>query len=168
MAETSGEIPDRESFKPSEVCELVGVQPYVLRSWEQEFPRLGLTKAQGSPRVYRRADVELVLRIKQLVFAEGLTLSGARRRIDAELAQETPDPSGGAQLSGETRKRLAAIKKDLRELHELLSDSPRAKRKAAPASQPDLPELNPRCPARGPRRGRRQPRRPPEGPRRDD
>ena len=74
MAEV--EIPNRALFKASEVCELAGVQPYVLRSWESEFPDLGVSKSGGGPRVYRRADVERVLRIKQLVFTDGLTLAG--------------------------------------------------------------------------------------------
>ena len=76
--------PKRELFKAADVCEVVQVQPYVLRSWEAEFPQIGQVPAGGGPRLYRRADVELVLRIKQLVFEEGLTLSGARRRLDED------------------------------------------------------------------------------------
>ena len=51
------EIPKRALFKAAEVCDLVKVQPYVLRSWESEFPSLGVAKTPGAPRVYRRADV---------------------------------------------------------------------------------------------------------------
>ena len=76
--------PKRELFKAADVCEVVQVQPYVLRSWEAEFPQIGQPPAGGGPRLYRRSDVELVLRIKQLVFEEGLTLSGARRRLDED------------------------------------------------------------------------------------
>ncbi len=76
--------PKRELFKAADVCEVVQVQPYVLRSWEAEFPQIGQLPAGGGPRLYRRSDVELVLRIKQLVFDEGLTLSGARRRLDED------------------------------------------------------------------------------------
>ena len=78
------EIPNRALFKASEVCEIASVQPYVLRSWESEFPDLGVAKSVGGPRIYRRADVEKVLRIKQLVFNDGLTLAGVRRRIEEE------------------------------------------------------------------------------------
>jgi DNA-binding transcriptional MerR regulator len=74
----------REIFRSADVCELTQLQPYVLRSWEAEFPGLGQPAAGGSGRVYRRPDVDLVLRIKQLVFAEGLTLAGARRRLEEE------------------------------------------------------------------------------------
>ena len=77
-------IPDKPAFKASEVCELMQIQPYVLRSWESEFPELGISKTPGGPRVYRRADVERVLRIRDLVFTEGLTLAGVRRRFEAE------------------------------------------------------------------------------------
>ena len=76
--------PKRELFKAAEVCEVVQVQPYVLRSWEAEFPQIGQAPAGGGARVYRRTDIELVLRIKQLVFDEGLTLSGARRRLEED------------------------------------------------------------------------------------
>ncbi len=71
------EIPNRSLFRQPEVCEIASIQPYVLRSWEAEFPDLGVTKAEGGARVYRRADVERVLRIKQLVYGDGLTLAGS-------------------------------------------------------------------------------------------
>ena len=82
-------IPNRPVFRAQEVCEIADVQPYVLRSWEAEFPDLGLAKTPGSPRVYRRADVERVLRLKHLLFVDGLTLAGARK----QLLQETGAPS---------------------------------------------------------------------------
>jgi len=63
-------IPDKPAFKAGEVCELAQIQPYVLRSWESEFPELGLSKTPGGPRIYRRVDVERVLRIRDLVFTE--------------------------------------------------------------------------------------------------
>src|SRR5262245_36769165 len=74
----------REQFKSADVCEMTQLQPYVLRSWEAEFPDLGKPTTPGSGRIYRRPDVERVLRIKQLVFIEGLTLAGARRRLEEE------------------------------------------------------------------------------------
>lgn len=77
-------IPDKPAFKAGEVCEIAQIQPYVLRSWESEFPDLGLSKTLGGPRVYRRVDVERVLRIRDLVFTEGLTLAGVRRRFESE------------------------------------------------------------------------------------
>jgi len=77
----------RELFKSPDVCQLAELQPYVLRTWETEFPGLGQPAAPGAGRLYRREDVELVLRIKQLVFGEGLTLAGARRRLEEEVGE---------------------------------------------------------------------------------
>jgi DNA-binding transcriptional MerR regulator len=84
----------RELFKAAEVCEVVQLQPYVLRSWEAEFPQIGQAPSGGGPRVYRRSDVQLVLRIKQLILEEGLTVSGARRRLE-----EDGDKGNGAAVA---------------------------------------------------------------------
>jgi len=84
-------IPDKPAFKAGEVCELAQIQPYVLRSWESEFPDLGLSKTPGGPRIYRRVDVERVLRIRDLVFTEGLTLAGVRRRFESEKPEPQDD-----------------------------------------------------------------------------
>src|SRR5437867_10757292 len=85
------DVPKRALFKASEVCDLVKLQPYVLRSWEVEFPGLGVAKSAGSPRVYRRADVEQVARIKHLLLVEGLTLAGARRKLEEEAPPTLAD-----------------------------------------------------------------------------
>src|SRR5512147_524906 len=81
---TTVEIPNRSLFRQPEVCEIADVQPYVLRSWEAEFPDLGVAKTANGPRVYRRADVERVLRLKHLLFVDGLTLAGARKQMMLE------------------------------------------------------------------------------------
>src|SRR5215213_11892104 len=86
------EIPNRSLFRHPEVCEIAKVQPYVLRTWEAEFPDLGVAKTAGGPRIYRRADLEFVLRIKHLLFVEGLTLAGARRKLLED--QPTPQAVG--------------------------------------------------------------------------
>src|SRR5438094_337784 len=93
MSEPSAsvEIPDRALFKASEVCDLVKLQPYVLRSWESEFPELGISKHANGPRIYRRADVEQVLRIKHLLLVDGLTLAGARRKMEEEATPVAAD-----------------------------------------------------------------------------
>ena len=117
------EIPKQSLFTASEVCEITQVQPYVLRSWETEFSDLGVTKAAGRPRVYRRADVERVLRVKHLLFVEGLTLGAARRRLDEERgpdAFESEAPVDEPLLHG-VRARLAEVKKGLRSILEMLS-----------------------------------------------
>src|SRR5262245_38293094 len=93
------DIPNRSLFRQPEVCEIASIQPYVLRSWEAEFPDLGVAKTAGGPRVYRRADVERVLRIKQLLYSEGLTLAGVRRKLTEERPLEATEEPGLANLS---------------------------------------------------------------------
>ena len=116
------EIPKRALFKAAEVCDLVKVQPYVLRSWEAEFPELGVAKAAGAPRVYRRTDVERVLRIKHLLLVEGLTLAGARRRIEAQASLVAADaPVMDALIGQNARERLTEVKRGLRSILALLA-----------------------------------------------
>ena len=115
------EIPDRPLFKPAEVCELLKLQPYVLRSWEAEFPALGVAKGTGTQRVYRRGDVEQVMKIRHLLLVEGLTLAGARRRIEDEAPATVADervvrPSLGADVL----QRIADVSAGLRGLREML------------------------------------------------
>src|SRR2546428_4048448 len=118
------EIPNRALFKAAEVCDLVKVQPYVLRSWEAEFPKLGVAKIAGGPRVYRRADVEQVLRIKHLLLIEGLTLAGARRRLEEEAAPVAADAPVIDELIGQNaRQRLTEVNRGLRSILDLLSRS---------------------------------------------
>jgi DNA-binding transcriptional MerR regulator len=121
------DIPKRALFKASEVCEIASLQPYVLRTWESEFPDLGVTKPGGGPRIYRRVDVERVLRIKQLVFSDGLTLAGVRRRIQDEsppVLEEAAAAPIKELLGRNARERLAAVKKGLVGILELLSARP--------------------------------------------
>src|SRR5919204_5880801 len=98
------DIPNRALFKASEVCDLMKLQPYVLRSWEAEFPGLGVAKAAGSPRVYRRADVEQVARIKHLLLVEGLTLAGARRKLEEESLPVAADAPALEELLGQNAR----------------------------------------------------------------
>lgn len=105
------------------------LQPYVLRSWEKEFPGIGVQKSADSPRLYRQSDLEQVLRIKQLVFGEGLTLSGARRRLE-----ESSEPQAGAAdrdvaevleaLASDARTRIASVRDGLRSILKVLSSAP--------------------------------------------
>ena len=117
------DIPTRASFRSPEVCKIADIKPYVLLAWENEFPSLGVTKDSGS-RVYRRADLELVLRLKQMVYVEGLTLGGARRRLEGELAaveesKESLDVT--VEVAATVRKSLDEAKVGLRGILEMLS-----------------------------------------------
>jgi DNA-binding transcriptional MerR regulator len=116
------DIPDRALFKAAEVCDLLKVQPYVLRSWEAEFPALGVAKTAGGPRVYRRVDVEQVLRIKHLLLVEGLTLAGARRRLEEETGPVAANAPVIDELLGRNaRERLTDVKRGLRSILDLLA-----------------------------------------------
>jgi DNA-binding transcriptional MerR regulator len=77
-------IPDKLFFKIGEVCEIVGVQAHVLRYWETEFPTLQPQKNKSGQRTYRRKDVEMALHIKQLLYEEGFTIAGAKRKLASE------------------------------------------------------------------------------------
>ena len=110
----------REQFKAAEVCEMARLQPYVLRSWEAEFPGLGKPGA-GGLRVYQRQDVELVLRIKQLVFGEGLTLAGARRRLQETQDEPSIAAAGVDDVLGDmARTRLREVRSGLEAILKLL------------------------------------------------
>ena len=116
------EIPDRPFFKASEVCALAKVQPFVLRSWEREFPKLGESTPNGG-RVYRKVDIELVLSIKRLLLEEGLTLGAARRKLGAEEAPEASVEHLPLEdlLGQQARERITAVKSDLRAILASLS-----------------------------------------------
>lgn len=119
-------------YKAGEVCDAAGLQPYVLRSWEKEFPGIGVQKSPETPRLYRQSDLDQVLRIKQLVFVEGLTLSGARRRIE-EASPKAASQKRDAEiaevldaLGADARKRIANVRSGLQSILEVLSKDPGA------------------------------------------
>ena len=122
------------------MCEIAQVQPYVLRSWEAEFQDLGVAKTQGAPRVYRKADVERVLKIKHLLFVEGLTLAGARRRLSEDHGAPAADGESLDDLfASDARERILSVRKSLRELSALLAGRPLAEGEfalEAPAAKP--------------------------------
>jgi DNA-binding transcriptional MerR regulator len=110
-------------YKAADVCELAQLQSYVLRSWEKEFPGIGVQKSDESPRLYRQSDLDQVLRIKHLVFVEGLTLAGARRRLEEEgpasiTAEEVSEVI--EVLGADAQKRIAHVRDGLRSLLHLL------------------------------------------------
>ena len=116
-------------LKATDVCALAQLQPYVLRSWEKEFPGIGIQKSPDAPRLYRQSDVDQVLRIKHLVFAEGLTLSGARRRIDESAPVRPASPDDDVAdvldaLASDARTRIAYVRDGLRSILRQLDGAP--------------------------------------------
>ena len=80
------EIPDKLFFKIGEVCEIAGIEPYVLRFWETEFPALVPGKSKSGHRLYKRKDVEMVLKVKELLYERGYTIAGARKQLSRQRA----------------------------------------------------------------------------------
>ena len=78
-------IPEKLFFKIGEVCDLTGVQAHVLRYWESEFPMLSPQKNRAGQRTYRKRDVEITLRIKELLYDDQYTIAGAKKRLATEL-----------------------------------------------------------------------------------
>jgi DNA-binding transcriptional MerR regulator len=110
-------IPAKRYFTIGEVSELCGVKPHVLRYWEQEFTQLRPVKRRGNRRYYQHHEVLLVRRIRELLYQEGFTISGARNRLEdgpGKMAEPLAPvmPAGGSQMS--LRAELAAIVELLR------------------------------------------------------
>ena len=126
------EIPKRALFKAAEVCDLAKVQPYVLRYWETEFPLLAPTKSGGGQRMYTRREIDVILRIKQLLYSEGFTIAGAKKRLEIELSQPAIAeaaattapalPAAGAPMNGEVTRALSDVKKELSSILKMLDD----------------------------------------------
>lgn len=89
MGQAAVAIPEKIFFKIGEVCDLVGVQAHVLRYWETEFPMLSPQKNRSGQRSYRRRDVEIALRVKELLYDELYTIAGAKKKLQVELRELT-------------------------------------------------------------------------------
>src|SRR6516164_6190055 len=99
------EIPDRLFFKISEVCQIVGVEAYVLRFWETEFPGLAPGKSKAGHRVYKKKDVENILRVKELLYDRGFTIAGARKH----LSKSRPKKADRDEVLMQVRRELQDI-----------------------------------------------------------
>jgi DNA-binding transcriptional MerR regulator len=126
-APESPSIPDRLYFKIGDVARICGLETYVLRFWESQFPQLKPNKSGTGQRLYRRRDVELILEIKRLVHGEGYTLSGARQALDQVHQRRDPQSSQPqpAAPQGARRDAVAAAighaRAELREIAGLLA-----------------------------------------------
>ena len=114
-------IPAKRYFTIGEVSDLCGVKPHVLRYWEQEFTQLKPVKRRGNRRYYQHHEVLLIRRIRELLYEEGFTISGARNRLDNTLngdeKAEAPLRNGRANGNGVD---MTAIKRELRAVLEQL------------------------------------------------
>ena len=115
-------IPAKRYFTIGEVSELCGVKPHVLRYWEQEFTQLKPVKRRGNRRYYQHHEVLLIRRIRELLYEEGFTISGARNRLDHALAPDARAEAPARTTRGGSAAGvdLAAIKRELLEVLESL------------------------------------------------
>jgi DNA-binding transcriptional MerR regulator len=150
MGRSAVAIPEKLFFKIGEVCELAGVQAHVLRYWESEFTMLAPQKNRAGQRVYRKRDVEIALRIKELLYDDQYTIAGAKKRLaidlraggklkivssdggDEDSAEGAPAGSttaahaNAATRTAEDRKALRRVSKELREILALLDAPPKS------------------------------------------
>jgi DNA-binding transcriptional MerR regulator len=110
-------------YKIGEVCKMADVQPYVLRYWETEFPPLAPNKSGGGQRLYSQHEIDIILRIKQLLYSEGFTIAGAKKKLDGELAQPGGAPSTTPSPSQkDLTKALLNIRKELTAILQMLEE----------------------------------------------
>ena len=122
------EIPDRLYFRIGDVSELLDVEPYVLRFWENEFPMLQPKKGKTGHREYKRKDVEILLEIKRLLYDEGFTISGARKALKDRRGSNRKQEPAAAQRSQmplipahpKPSPALLAVRKELKEIVAIL------------------------------------------------
>src|SRR5713226_8502885 len=148
--QSASRIPEKLFFRIGEVCDLIKVQPHVLRYWETEFPMLAPQKNRAGQRVYRRKDVEMVLRIRDLLYEEKFTIAGAKKKlldesragsVRARLAEDVAGSSAAVHASEptvssppdhststQTRRVLRMIKSDLEDLLTRLNSDASIKR----------------------------------------
>lgn len=120
-------VPSKLYYKIGEVCEIVGVPAHVLRYWETEFPTLTPPKSRGGQRTYRPADIELLLCIRRLLYDEGFTIAGARKKLGARKRSALPGPAGTRPAREEAQTRqvqpdepLGKVRKELENILTLL------------------------------------------------
>ena len=112
--ETLPPIPAKRYFTIGEVSDLCGVKPHVLRYWEQEFTQLKPVKRRGNRRYYQHHEVLLIRRIRDLLYDQGFTISGARNRLDKIVTEPAKLARGAAGAN------LAALRKEIKSVLDLL------------------------------------------------
>jgi len=133
-------IPEKLFFKIGEVCELVGEEAHVLRYWESEFPMLAPQKSRSGQRTYRRKDIEILMRIKELLRDEGFSIAGAKKKLASEMRHSSklkvviPEPNetvaakpapekAQMNLTPGAREAIRKVKAELEALLTMLNDS---------------------------------------------
>lgn len=108
-------VDESRLYKIGEVCKMADVQPYVLRYWETEFPALAPNKSGGGQRLYSKREIDIILRIKQLLYSEGFTIAGAKKKLEGETSDSVPSTK-------DLTRALLDVKKELRAILEMLEE----------------------------------------------
>ena len=114
-------------FKIGEVCKMADVQPYVLRYWESEFPALAPNKSGGGQRLYSQREIDIIMRIKQLLYSEGFTIAGAKKKLGepfevAEGGGPPPSEPAVTRSKRDVTKALVNVKRELQAILQMLED----------------------------------------------
>lgn len=108
---------NEEKYKIGEVCKVADLQPYVLRYWETEFPQLSPNKSGGGQRLYTKRELDIILRIKELLYREGFTIAGAKKKLETDLEAPTEPAPDSPRVSNQG---LAGVKRELQALLDML------------------------------------------------
>ena len=118
-------VSEKRLYKIGEVCKMADVQPYVLRYWETEFPPLAPNKSNGGQRLYTQREIDIVMRIKQLLYSEGFTIAGAKKKLETELSEGPVKAIPSTQHpapSTDFRRALLNVKDELNAILRMLDD----------------------------------------------
>ena len=119
----AGAAEEEKLYKIGEVCKLAELQPYVLRYWETEFPQLAPGKSGGGQRLYTRGEVDIILRIKELLYHEVFTIAGAKKKLETEMTDGVVAPPEPASAPApRATPDLTKVKRELRAILEMLAD----------------------------------------------
>ncbi len=114
MAEPNREsLPAKLYFRIGEVAELVGVEPHVLRYWEREFRAIRPTKSAKGQRVYSRRDVENLMRVRELLYREGFTIAGAKKKLQRAGVEPRPANDVDPRMAAKLREQLLALRTEI-------------------------------------------------------
>ena len=110
--------PKKLYYKIGEACKALDIQPYVLRYWETEFAILSPSKSKSGQRVYTERELEVIRRIKELLYDEGYTIAGAKKKLETEMAEPAVAPEAAPRPVAD----LAHVKSELRAILKMLAD----------------------------------------------
>jgi len=118
-------LPDKTYFRIGEVARITRVKPYVLRFWESEFKMMAPPKSRSKQRMYRKKDIEMILKIKRLLYAERFTIEGARKRLSTDKREDTSQRRAQARLPKAKlpTAELRRMRAELEKIQELLAEA---------------------------------------------